>query len=107
MTSPDKCDSCGLCKENCPIFERIKKEIASPRSRLEYAKNNIPSPMALNCTFCNNCKKSCPYGIDISKEVRKLREHMVNAGMETKAGRAMIETIRKHGTPYPQENIVN
>lgn len=77
--------------------------MSSPRSQLQYAKNNIMTAIALNCVFCNACVLSCPYGIDIPKEVRRLREHMVTNGMETKAGRAMIENIRKNGTPYPQD----
>ncbi len=100
MTNPDKCDHCGLCKEVCPIFEEVRKEVVSPRSQLQYAKNNIQTAIALNCTFCGACVQACPYEIDIPKQVRKLREQMVQSGKETKAGRAMIENIRKYGTPY-------
>ncbi len=103
MTNPDKCDHCGLCKENCPIFEDVRKEIASPRSQLEYAKHNIQTAIAMNCMFCNACTLACPYEIDIPKEIRKLREKMVLQGMETKAGKAMIENVRKYGTPYAPE----
>lgn len=102
--NPDKCDHCGLCKENCPIFEDVRKEIASPRSQLEYAKNNIQTAIAMNCTFCNACTLACPYEIDIPKEIRKLREKMVLQGMETKSGKAMIENVRKYGTPYGLED---
>lgn len=99
----EKCDHCGLCKENCPVFEDVRKEIVSPRSQLQYAAGNMQTAIAMNCTFCHACVLSCPYEIDIPSEIRKLRERMVQNGMETKAGKAMIENIRKYGNPYGEE----
>ncbi len=100
--NPDKCDHCGLCRQECVVFAELRRETASPRSQLQYAKNNMMLPMILNCTFCNACVRACPYEIDIPKSIRTIREEMVRNGMETKAGRAMIENIRKNGTPYQE-----
>ena len=74
-----KCNECGLCRENCPVFRVVKKESVSPRGFAILQKKEHYEKVFLLCTLCNNCKVVCPYKVDLN--LLETREKVLaNAG---------------------------
>jgi fumarate reductase (CoM/CoB) subunit B len=94
------CSNCGLCKAVCPIFRILLEETKGPRGRAMLAKKDIKDEIFYLCTLCGSCKVSCPAGIDLPEEIRKMREKMVEMGVETEGNKLMIENVKKYGNPF-------
>jgi len=92
------CVFCGLCKVECPVFKATKKEIVSPRGKAILKNKNLPDRVFYICTLCDACKEACPIKADIG--VRKMRENLVDKGVETKANKKMKESIKRFGHPF-------
>jgi len=93
-----KCNECGLCKENCPVFRVVKKESVSPRGFAAMQKKGVFDKAMLLCSLCNNCKSVCPYGVDL--RLGEMREYVLKNGGETAGTKEIIENLRKYGNPY-------
>ncbi len=93
-----KCNECGLCKENCPVFRVVKKESVSPRGFAIMKEKGFADKAMYICSLCNNCKSVCPYGVDLKLE--DMREYVLKNGGETEAIREIIENLRRTGNPY-------
>src|SRR3989344_1275247 len=89
----NKCSLCGFCKANCPSFLTSLKEKYSPRGRAILIRNDKMDISFYSCSLCNACIAECPALVDLDLE--KLRERLVEAGIETEANKQMIENIRK------------
>ena len=93
-----KCNQCGLCKENCPVFRVVRRESVSPRGFATLIDKNHFDKVLYLCSLCNNCKTVCPYGVDLKLE--DVREQVLANGGEPIALREMIENLRNTGNPY-------
>ena len=93
-----ECCFCGLCKVECPVFKASLKEIVSPRGKAILKKKNLPDRIFYICTLCGACKEACP--IKVSVGIRKMREKLVEKGVETKANKKMKESIKRFGHPF-------
>ncbi len=94
----EKCSRCGLCKANCPVFKALLTETSGPRGKAILIKRDVPDKVFYQCTLCKACKVECPAGINLGLE--KMRERLVENGIETDANKKMIENIRKFGNPF-------
>ena len=93
-----KCNECGLCKENCPVFRVVKKESVSPRGFAILKEKGVYDKVMYICSLCNNCKSVCPYGVDL--KLGEMREYVLKNGGETPATKEIIENLRQFGNPY-------
>lgn len=62
ITYPDKCKSCGLCIEQCPV------KVLSWSKNLGFLGRPVPQCDIKNCIACNICDRVCP---DSAIELRK------------------------------------
>jgi Fe-S oxidoreductase len=95
-----KCSYCGLCKANCPTYRVLLTELASPRGKMILSKKKALDKVFYLCTLCRACEVKCPAGVKICEEMQKVRETLAKEGVETEAGKRMIENIRKYGNPF-------
>jgi Fe-S oxidoreductase len=108
--------TCGLCHDQCvsacPVVESSQNLAAYP-SRLaalawELSRGSLEpdadSWQALaHCIHCNACTQNCVYidqPVDVTPLVRWGREYLVQQGQAGPQIRALIETIRQHGSPF-------
>jgi Fe-S oxidoreductase/FAD/FMN-containing dehydrogenase len=70
------CASCGYCRSECPEFNAIGWESASPRGKFNFIKQYLSekalfdermAEMFFVCTTCGRCKLSCQLGIPINE----------------------------------------
>lgn len=95
-----KCNMCGLCKSNCPIYNTTNKETKSPRSKLLLIKENLITKEFHNCLMCDACKFECPSEIDIPKEIKKARIALINSMQESEEVKMIINNLRNKGNIY-------
>ncbi|MBS3112609.1 (Fe-S)-binding protein [Candidatus Woesearchaeota archaeon] len=95
-----KCNTCGLCKAICPVYNITKNETKSPRSKLVLIKENLLSEQFHECLMCDSCKHECPSEIDIPKEVKKVRTVLVNTFQESDEGKVIMKNLRDKGNIY-------
>jgi len=93
-----KCNECGLCKEDCPVFRVLRRESVSPRGFAILQKLEKHDKIFYLCTLCGNCTKVCPYGVDL--KLLEFREQLVENGVETSGNKKVIDSLRKNGNPY-------
>ena len=96
----DNCNLCGLCNEICSVTNATKKESTSPRAKMLLIKKNILDKAFYVCADPLEYNASCNKGVDIYKEIMRMRQLMVEKGMETKANKEMIENLRRTGNPF-------
>lgn len=95
-----ECCFCGLCKIECPVFKVSQKEMVGPRGKAILKKKELPDRVFYICTLCEACKEACPIKIKI--DVRKMREVLVEKGVETKANKKMKESVMRFGHPFEE-----
>jgi len=93
-----KCNECGLCRENCPVFRVVKRESVSPRGFAVLTQKQKFDKIMYVCSLCNNCKTVCPYGVDL--KLNEMREYVLANGGETAALKSLMENLRNTGNPF-------
>ena len=93
-----RCNECGMCKEDCPVFRALKRESVSPRGFAILQKKEVYDKIVYLCSLCGNCIKSCPYGVDL--KLREFREKTVENNVESSGNKKVIDNLRKFGNPY-------
>lgn len=72
----EKCTSCGLCKEVCPVFELSHREAESPRGKINLLRALLdeavdPAPGSVDvfnrCLLCYACQEACPAGVQTER----------------------------------------
>jgi glycolate oxidase iron-sulfur subunit len=68
----NRCTSCGLCKDVCPVFALSKREAESPRGKVNLLRELLtdgmrPASEAVDifnrCLLCYACRDACPAGV--------------------------------------------
>ncbi len=98
--SHQKCNTCGLCKSNCPIYNVTKKETKSPRSKIVLIKENLVTDQFHECLMCDACKQECPSEIEVSKEIKKARALLIDTMQESEENKTLIKNLRESGNIY-------
>jgi len=96
--SAKKCTECGLCKNSCPAYKALKRETISPRGKAMLIKEDVKDEVFYACTLCKACEANCPLNLDLG--LKEWRVELVKNGVETEAGKTMIENVRQHGNPF-------
>ena len=96
----NKCVMCGFCKANCPVFQILLKEKDSPRGKAVLIRKEVLDEIFYKCNLCGACNTECPIGIDLESEIIRIRQELVEKGIETEDNKKMIEKIRKEGIPF-------
>ena len=104
MAGVDKCILCGLCRQDSVLLKLTGRETFGARGKAILIKKNILDKVFYIDPVSNTTVRSCPTNVDIAGEVIKQREKMIENGLETKANRRMIESIREFGNPYGNLN---
>jgi fumarate reductase (CoM/CoB) subunit B len=94
------CSNCGFCKAVCPVFLILLEETKGARGRAALAKRDIKDEVYYLCSLCGACRVACPEGIDLPEEIRKMREKMIDLGLETEGNKKMVENVRQFGNPF-------
>lgn len=72
----EKCTSCGLCKDVCPVFNLSKREAESPRGKINLLRALLdesldPAQGSVDvfnrCLLCYACQDACPAGVLTSR----------------------------------------
>ncbi|MFH1510311.1 MAG: LUD domain-containing protein, partial [Candidatus Woesearchaeota archaeon] len=103
-----RCINCGACLNFCPIFHQITNRYGSKYAGARgvlfaaYSEDfqKAYDSGAYYCTMCRNCSDNCPAEIDLAAMMKKLREKLVEQGIEPKQAKEMIENVQKHGNPF-------
>ncbi len=106
------CGRCGNCRRDCPIYQELGWESASPRGKISLAREifargqgETVSPefaeRITQCTMCGACTKNCAARIDIQTFWQDLRGKMLEQNIAPKAYTAMIENLKS------KKNITN
>jgi len=96
----ENCNLCGMCNKSCLISEITKKETTSPRGKMTLIKKEILDKTFYICTDPKEYNTSCKKNVDIYKHIMRMRQLMVEKGMETKANKELINNLRKTGNPF-------
>ena len=89
--SAKKCTDCGLCKNSCPASKALKRETISPRGKAMLIKEDVKDEVFYACTLCKACEANCPLNLDLG--LKEWRVELVKNGVETEAGKTMIENV--------------
>jgi len=82
----DRCNKCGLCIPSCPVYQQVLTEAASPRGRVQLAKNFLEGALPLTkrakeiiltCLLCESCVVNCPSGLRHDHLFADLRAELV------------------------------
>ena len=106
------CGRCGNCRTDCPIYQEIGWESATPRGKISLAReifarseDQVISPefakRITQCTMCGACTKNCAARIDIQKLWQNLREKLVEQGIAPKAYTYIVDSLKT------RKNITN
>ncbi len=99
------CGRCGNCRSDCPVYQEIGWESASPRAKISlarelFAKNGEPKISAeyakriTQCTLCGACTRACAARIDLQSLWQDLRAKLVTADKAPPAYNAMAGNLK-------------
>ncbi len=95
----DRCITCGLCKESCPVYKVVLKETVSPRGLIIITKKDLIDDVYHYCSLCKACEVVCPTKVEVVQEMIKQREKL-RKQKEPRAYQMLIKNIREYGNPY-------
>jgi len=94
------CAACGICRGRCPVFKEVLDEVASPRGKALMLEKGVKDEYYRKCTLCKACERACPMNAKFIDDVLRMREKLIEEGIESEANKKMIENVRKHGNPF-------
>ncbi len=104
-----KCIGCGDCLVQCPVYDAIGSEYGSAP---HLGGRGVGAVAAINgldeaiesglyfCTQCELCEVACPASVDTPAVLRALRKRALEEGRAIPAARAILDVIKKQGSPY-------
>lgn len=96
----EKCNSCGMCKELCPVFKIFREEQYSPRGHAVLLSNNIVEKIVFDCTLCRACEEKCPLGIKVCDAIKKARQVLNLSGKENSENKKMLDRVLQKKNPF-------
>lgn len=108
-----KCNRCGFCLPNCPVYTVRKKESASPRGRNAMTRAVIEKRLAwsrdiekaiFSCLGCGACTVACFPSVDTKDIVLKDRESLVGEGLYPEVANHLARSIEKNHNISDEDN---
>jgi Fe-S oxidoreductase len=101
------CARCGYCRTDCPVYQVIGWESASPRGKVSLSREifahkqrrDIPEEFVRRisqCTLCGACTVACSTTIDLRRLCLDLRQRLAESGQEPKAYDKLRDTLGAH-----------
>ena len=88
---PDKCVSCGMCKEACPyhaiIYQPVPCEEACPVGAITKDEYGVEHIDPEKCIYCGKCMVACPFGAIFEKTF------MIDIFRDIKAGKKVVAMV--------------
>jgi len=98
----EKCNSCGLCKENCPVFKVLKQESFGSRGQIVLMQNKIFEDIIFTSPLSKAPQLRCPQNIDIVRAIKKARQLLVVKDKENENMKKFIKKITNKENPFYQ-----
>ena len=120
----NKCSKCGLCQNDCPIFQLTGNECAVSKGKFAMLYGVIKGDLKLSkkinsyldlCTKCGKCSKQCPAGINVCEIFTHAKYEFLQNKLSFKILRwlqsefffdKIIETTNKITTPIRRKNAI-
>ena len=108
-----KCNRCGFCLPNCPIYRVQKVESASPRGRNAITRAVIEERLSFSpeieksifsCLGCGACTVACFPSLKTKELVFKNRECLVEEGQYPKAMNQLAKSLGENRNIADEEN---
>lgn len=98
------CARCGYCRTECPIYQVVGWESATPRGKISMARElfskqsgaEIPEDFVkriAQCTLCGACSNECSTNIDTRRLWLDLRRRIAELGKEPKGYDAIRDNL--------------
>lgn len=104
-----QCIGCGACLNFCPAFHQVQnlfgydalggiKGVAM--QMFQKGKQAAFDAGAFYCLGCQACKFNCPAKILLGKHMLRIKEILVQEGLEPEASKKMAEKAKMTGNPF-------
>ena len=109
-----KCNRCGFCLPNCPIYRVQRVESASPRGRNAITRAVIEGRLTwspeiktsiFSCLGCGACTAACFPSLKTKEVVFQDRECLVNEGLYPKIADQLARRIREQYNISDDDNM--
>ncbi|MGQ9676184.1 MAG: (Fe-S)-binding protein [Chloroflexota bacterium] len=102
-----RCNKCGFCQANCPVYKELLEESACARGRLRLFRAVLEGEQGLSdsyvkkldrCTGCMACTASCPSGVGPLRMILAARAYNVgNKGLPRLKSLALRNVLSHEG----------
>ena len=102
----ERCAKCGMCLAQCPVYQEMLLEKASPRGKIQLAKFYKEGLIDLSercrdifgqCLLCGACATVCPSGMKAHEIVIKMREEIAKErGLDERASQLVSSIMESH-----------
>ncbi|MBN2123715.1 MAG: (Fe-S)-binding protein [Deltaproteobacteria bacterium] len=108
-----RCNRCGFCLPNCPVYMMEKKESASPRGRNAITRAVIEGRLAwsrdietsiFTCLGCGACTAACFPSVETRDVVMRDRACLVDEGLQPEAADRLARSIEKNHNISDEDN---
>jgi len=96
----EKCNTCGLCKELCPVFRVLREEQTSPRGQAILLSNKVFSDLVYECTLCKLCEVKCPFNIQICRAMKRARQILAIKGEDKEELKKISKKVENKENAY-------
>jgi heterodisulfide reductase subunit D len=108
-----KCNRCGFCLPNCPVYSVNKVESSSPRGRNAITRAIIEGQLAwspeieksiFSCLGCGACTAACFPALKTKEAVFNDRECLVDQGLYPKIADRVAKSLEEHHNITDEDN---
>ena len=96
----ENCNLCGICLAKDSLYKITQRETVSALGKILLLKQGVMDKIFYADHLSGELKSICPNKIDLTEEIIKMREKLVENGIETAANKMMIENLQKFGNPF-------
>lgn len=96
------CNNCGICRQQCTIFQAIPLESLSPRTRMTLAGNLYLNKTGITkktkeaiftCVLCDLCGNTCPSGVNVLDTMKATRRYIIEKGEGPEGISKLLDSI--------------
>jgi len=96
------CNNCGICRQECTIFQAVPLESLSPRTRMTLAGNLYLNKTGITkktkeaiftCVLCDLCGNTCPSGVNVLDTIKATRQYIIEQGEGPEGISKLLDSI--------------